>query len=316
MKIVITGGAGFVASHLAEAEVLKGNSVSVIDVASNEKVHHLLQHPNFTYIQGSMLDKSVMEPLVEQCDLIYHFGAIANVQIYCTDPVRVLDTNIGGIKLACELAYKYNKKLVFSSSSEVFGKNPKIPWNEDDDSVVGSTKRSRWCYSHTKIIGEHYCLGYAKKGLKIAICRFFNFYGPRLDDLGQGRVITCFLDMFLNNKPVTVVEPGTQTRCFTYVSDGVAGIMEVAHNPKAEGEVFNIGTDVETSMIELAYLMKEVGAFESPIVKVKPDEIYGKGYDDIMRRVPDVSRIKSLGWAPKIDLKEGLKHTIDFFRNK
>jgi len=315
LKILITGGGGFVGSHLAEAELKAGNDVVAIDTAEPDKVKHILGNKRFTYIQKSMLDMDLMEEEVKKCDLMYHFGAIANVQNYVKDPVEVLDVNIKSFQIAIELSYKHKKKFVFSSSSELYGKNLKVPWAEDEDRVLGSTTQHRWCYSTTKSVAEHYCFGYAKKGLKMSICRFFNFYGPRLDFLGKGRVMTCFLEKFLKNEPVTVVEPGDQTRCFTYISDGIDGIMKVAHMPEAEGKAFNIGTNKETSMIELAKLMKKVGNFTSEIIMVPAEKIYGKGYEDIFRRVPDITRAKKiLEWEPKVSLGEGLKLTIEHFK--
>lgn len=316
MNLLITGGGGFVGSHVAEAELKNKNKVVVIDIANDSKVKHLLNNPNFSYIRKSMLLNNVMEPLIKKIDLIYHFGAIANVQTYVKDPVRVLDVNINSTKLVLSLAKKYNKKVIFSSSSEVYGKNLKVPWKEDDDRVLGPTIKHRWCYSTSKAIGEHYCFGYAKEGLKVAVLRFFNFYGPRLDFLGKGRVITCFLEQFLNNEPVTVVEPGDQTRCFTYISDGVDGILKAAHTLEAEGKVFNIGTDKETSMLELAKIMKKIGNFKSEIIMVPAEKIYGKGYEDVFRRVPDTSKTKKiLKWEPKVSLEQGLKLTIAYFKN-
>jgi nucleoside-diphosphate-sugar epimerase len=312
MKILITGGAGFIASHLAEVELAAGNQVVALDITSDAKIRHLLHHPAFTYWPGSMLDRELVATLVRQIDLIYHFGAIADVELYCKDPIKVLDVNIEGTRLVCEFAHKYEKKLIFASTSEVYGKNPKVPWSEHDDGVLGTGQR--WCYSYTKATGEQYCLGYAKIGLRMAICRFFNFYGPRIDELGRGRVITHFLDQFLRGQPVTVIKPGTQTRCFTYISDGVAGIMKIAHTPEGEGQIFNVGTERETSVLELAYLMKAIGDFHSPITLVSAESVFGRGYDDIPRRVPNTAMLCSLGWEPKVSLEEGLRITIDYFR--
>jgi len=317
MNILITGGGGFVGSHVAEAELKKKNKVVALDIADDSKVKHLLNDPNFSYVRKGILEADVLEPLIKESDMIYHFAAIANVQTYVKDPVKVLDINIQGIKIILSLAKKYNKKVVFSSSSEVYGKNLKVPWHEEDDRVLGPTIKHRWCYSISKSVGEHYCFGYAKEGLKVVIVRFFNFYGPRLDFIGKGRVMTCFLEKFLKDEPVTVVEPGDQTRCFTYISDGVDGILKAAHTPEAEGNVFNIGTNKETSMLDLAKIMKKVGNFRSEIMMVHAEKIYGKGYEDIFRRVPDISKAKKiLKWEPKVGLEEGLKLTIDSFKNK
>ena len=315
-NILITGAGGFVGSHLAEAELKDGNKVVGVDLANDGKVKEFLDNEDFTYLQKDMLNKELMEYLVKDSDLVYHFGAIANVQTYCADPLRVLNTNIDSLKLMLELCHKHKKKIAFSSSSEVYGMNPKVPWSEDDQRVLGSTRNHRWCYSTSKSIGEHYCFAYAKDGLDTVIYRFFNFYGPKLDFLGKGRVITCFLEKFLNDRPVEVVEPGDQTRCFTYISDGIEAVKRAAHMDAANGQVFNIGTNDEISMLDLAQKMKDVGKFKNKIVMVKPSKIYGEGYEDIFRRIPNIDKQeKVLGYKPQVSLKEGLEKTINYFRD-
>lgn len=313
-KILITGCGGFVGSHLAEAELKQGNLVTGIDLNS-EKISHI-NNPNFSFIQANVLNKNIMKELIAKNDLIYHFAAIANVQDYCDDPIRVLDTNIDSLRIVASLAHLYKKKVVFSSSSEVYGKSMAVPFKESDDSLLGSTQKARWCYSASKIVGEQYLYGYVYRGLKMAICRFFNFYGPRLDLLGHGRVIPCFLEKFLKNEPVEVVEPGDQTRSFTYIDDGIDGIIRVAHMKEAEGQIFNIGTTDEISVLELATLMKSVGQFSSKIIMVSADKIYHAGrHEEIFRRVPNTTKIqKLLGWEPKVNLEDGLKKTIDWFK--
>lgn len=315
MNILITGGAGFVGSHTAEAELDRGNSVIAMDIAPLDKVSHLMDNKNFKYIQGDVLSKDFMEPLIKKSDIVYHFAAIANVQTYCEHPLKVLNVNIDSLKVVAELCLKYEKKLVFSSSSEVYGKNLKVPWSEGDDRVLGPTTKHRWSYSTSKAVGEHYCFAYKELGLKMVICRFFNFYGRRLDFLGIGRVMPIFLGQFLSNKPVTVVEPGDQTRCFTYISDGIDGVLKAAHTKEAEGHIFNLGTNEEISIIDLAKKMKKVGNFDSEIVIVPIEKVYEKGYDDIFRRIPDIGKAKKiLNFSPKVSLDEGLKKTIDWYK--
>jgi len=317
LKILITGGSGFIGSYLAEAELKRGNKVIALDLAPPTKVKHLLKNPNFKHIQGDMLDENIVEPLVKKFDLIYHFAAIADPALYCDNPLRVLEVDLEGTQKSIKLAYKYNKKFIFASTSEVYGKNLNVPWKEDHDRVLGTTTTHRWSYSTAKAAGEHYCFAYAQKGLRMAICRFFNFYGPRLDFLGKGRVMSCFLEQFLKNKPVTVVEPGDQTRCFTYIDDGIRGILKIAHLLQAEGQVFNLGTTEEISILDLAKLMKKIGKFKSEIKIIPCEEKYGEGYDDIYRRVPDISKAKKiLKWEPKISLEEGLKKTINYYKKQ
>lgn len=317
MRILITGGGGFVGSHVAEAELNNGNHVVSIDIAPSSKVSHLLKHKNFTYVQEGILNRELIESLIKNCDIIYHFAAIANVQTYVKNPLQVMNLNIDGLRLILEIALKHDKKVVFSSTSEIYGKNLKVPWSEDDDRVLGPTSKHRWCYSSSKAVGEHICFAYKELGLRMSICRFFNFYGPRLDFLGKGRVISAFLGQFLNNEPVTVVEPGDQTRSFTYITDGVDGILKTAHLKQAEGLVFNIGTDEEISILELAKTIKRLGKFSSEIIMLPAHKVYGEGYEDIFRRVPDITRAKTLlGWKPKVQLEEGLKITIDYYKNQ
>lgn len=317
MKILITGGGGFIGSHLCEAELESGNEVVAFDVAPPDKIAHLLENSNFKYCRSN-LDAENLENWIRWSDLVYHLGAIASVYVYCTNPRKVLDVNVKGTIRVAELCFRYGKKLVFSSSSEVYGKSARLPWREDGQTVMDTPEKTRWCYASSKIIGEHYLFALAKDGLKMAICRFFNFYGPRLDQLDEkGRVITCFLNNFLKDEPVRVYEPGDQTRCFTYVDDGVSGIMAVAHKPEAEGGAFNIGDDREITMLELAKLMKKLGGFNSQIVVVPGSHLYGGGYEDVFRRVPDKTKTRTvLGWEPKVSLEEGLKKTIEYFKNK
>jgi len=315
MNILITGGGGFVGSHLAEAEILAGNDVTVIDTAPPDKIPvKIMNNGHLHYMKHDMLNPVVLGGLMEWCDMVYHFAAIADPQIYCDHPEKVLRLDLEGSQLIIKMAYEMQKKIVFSSTSEIYGKNPKVPWSEDDDRVLGSTSKNRWSYSSSKAAAEHYCHAYGTLGLKFVILRFFNFYGPRLDFIGTGRVMTCFLEKFLKGMPVEVVEPGDQTRCFTYISDGIDGIRKAAHSPEAEQGTFNIGTNREISMWELASLMKKIGKFDSEIKLIPAEKKYGKGYDDIFRRIPNCARIMSLGWEPKVSLEEGIIKTIESFK--
>lgn len=315
MKVLITGGGGFVGSHLCEAELKAKNQVIATDIVPPTKVAHLLDDRNFKYVRISIEDPKI-ESLIKEVDLVYHFAAIASVFVYCSNPRKVLDVNVKGTIRIIEFCHKYNKKIVFSSSSEIYGKSHQLPWKEEGLVSMDTPERTRWCYAASKVIGEHYLFAYKEEGLRMAICRFFNFYGPRLDQLDErGRVITCFLSKFLRNEPVHVYEPGDQTRCFTYIDDGIDGIIKVAHNPAAEGQAFNIGDDREITILNLAKLMKKIGRFQSPIKIVPGSTIYGNGYEDIFRRVPDNTKAKKiLGWQPKTKLEDGLQITIDHFK--
>jgi UDP-glucose 4-epimerase len=314
-KALVTGGSGFLGSYLCEDLLKRGSEVYALDIAGPEKVAHLAEHKNFHYVQGSVLDRDMLDSLINRCDIVFHFGAMVGVHLYVMDPLNVLEVNIQGTRLIAELAFKYGKKVCFASTSEVYGKSTKIPYNEDDDRVLGSTKIDRWCYSTSKAAGEHYLFAYHKLGLPIVIYRFFNAYGPRLDKLGAGRVITIFLEQFLNNKPITVADDGNQTRCFTYVDDAIEAVIKAAELKKAEGEIFNIGSNKEVTMLELANLMKKIGSFSSEIELTPYKKVYGKSYEDVRRRVPDIKKAKEiLGWEAKTSLEAGLKKTIDYFR--
>jgi UDP-glucose 4-epimerase len=213
-------------------------------------------------------------------------------------------------------AYKYNKRLVFSSTSEVYGRNPKVPWREDDDRVLGATSIDRWCYSTSKAVGEHFCFAYHKLGLPVTIVRFFNIYGPRLDKVDVGRLFTIFMGQLLRGVDLTVVGDGMQTRCFTYVTDAIEATVQAGVNPAADGHAINIGVDVETTVLEFAKLMLELfGPTKSKIKFVTQEDVYGKSYEDIPRRVPDNTRMRTLlRVTPKVNLREGVKLSMDWFR--
>lgn len=315
MKILVIGGGGFVGSHLVEAELEQEHEVTAFDIAPPQKLEHLNGRTGFRYAKHDLFS-DCLEMEIRETDLVYHLGAIASVYVYCTNPRKVLDVNILGTIRVIELCQRFGKKIVFASSSETYGKNPMIPWKEDAGSVLAGPDKTRWCYAVSKIVGEHYLFAYQQEGLRMAICRFFNFYGPRLDQLDErGRVITCFLNKFLKDEPVEVVEPGDQTRCFTWIEDGVRGIQAVAHNTKGEGGAFNIGDDHEITILELAKLMKRLGNFSSQIRLVPANKLYGSGYEDIFRRVPDITKARTLlTWSPRISLEEGLKKTIAYFK--
>jgi UDP-glucose 4-epimerase len=316
MKVLLTGGVGFVGSHLADAFVARGDEVFVLDMGSVKKVRHLLDNPAFHYIHDSVFNMEILEGLIAKCDLVYHLAAVVGVEYYVGDPYQVLNVNVNGTQNVLKLAFKHQKKVVFSSTSEVYGRNPKVPWHEDDDRVLGSTRIDRWCYSTSKAVGEHFCFAYHRIGLPVTITRYFNVYGPRLDKLDVGRIITIFMGQVLRNEPVTVIGDGTQTRCFTYIDDAVRATIAAGLAPGTDGQVFNIGTAVETSIAELARLMIDISGATSSIKFVTQESVYGSSYEDIPRRVPDNSRMQEvLGVRAGTSLREGLARTIEWFRN-
>ena len=316
MKVLITGGGGFVGSHLADALLARGDDVSILDMGTVKKVRHLMGNPAFHYIRDSVLNLEILEGLIAKSDLVYHLAAVVGVEYYVGDPYEVLNVNVNGTQNVLKLAFKHQKKVVFSSTSEVYGRNPKVPWQEEDDRVLGSTRIDRWCYSTSKAVGEHFCFAYHRMGLPVTITRYFNVYGPRLDQLDVGRIITIFMGQVLRNEPLTVIGDGTQTRCFTYIDDAIRATIAAGVAPGTDGEVFNIGTAVETSIADLARLMIEIGGAKSTLKFVSQESVYGSSYEDIPRRVPDTTKTeKVLGVLANTSLREGLARTIEWFRS-
>jgi UDP-glucose 4-epimerase len=320
MKVLITGGGGFLGSHLGDGLLAAGHEVTALDTSPDLKVRHNLNNPKFRYIKGSIFDLDLLESLIAKADLVYHLAAVVGVEHYVEDPLHVLNVNVNGTQNVLKFAHRYDKKIVFASTSEVYGKSKDAPFREDGDRLLGSTEIDRWCYSTSKAVGEHFCFAYGKLGLPVVIVRFFNVYGPRLDRIDVGRVITIFMGQLLRGEDLTVIGDGKQTRSFTYVDDAVAAFIQAGFRPEAVGKIFNIGNDTETSILELAEAMIRAcpGLFpgrESTITFVPQEKIYGSSYEDIARRVPDITRMRTiLGVSPTIPLEEGLRKTIDWFR--
>jgi UDP-glucose 4-epimerase len=317
MKILITGGAGFVGSHLADAFLVRGDEVFVLDNGSVAKARHLMGRPGFHIVRDSLFDLEILEGLIAKVDLLYHLAAVVGVEHYVGDPFEVLNVNVNGTQAVLKLAFKHQRKVVFSSTSEVYGRNPKVPWHEDDDRVLGSTRIDRWCYSTSKAVGEHFCFAYHAMGLPVTIVRYFNVYGPRLDQLDVGRVITIFLGQALRGEPLTVIGDGQQTRCFTYVDDAVRATVAAGVASATDGEAFNIGTDVETTILALAEHIIAVTGSSSRIQFVPQASVYGQSYEDISRRVPDVGKMHAvLGVRAETSLDDGLRRTVEWFRQQ
>ncbi len=318
MRVLITGGAGFLGSHLADAFLARGDEVFVLDTGSIAKVRHLLDNPRFHYIHDSIFDLELIDGLVAKADLVYHLAAVVGVEHYVGDPYETLNVNVNGTQNILKAAYKYSKKVVFSSTSEVYGRNPKVPWREDDDRVLGATSIDRWCYSTSKAVGEHFFFAYHKLGLPMSIMRYFNVYGPRLDKVDVGRLFTIFMGQLLRGADLTVIGDGKQTRCFTYVTDAVEATVQAGINPKADGQAINIGVNVETTVLDFAKLMLELyDETRSKIKFVTQEEVYGSSYEDIPRRVPDNTKMRTLlGVTPKVSLREGVQMSMDWFRKE
>ena len=318
MRVLITGGAGFLGSHLSDAFIARGDEVFVLDTGSIAKVRHLLDEPRFHYIRDTIFNLALLDGLAAKVDLIYHLAAVVGVEYYVGDPYETLNVNVNGTQNVLKAAYKYNRKVVFSSTSEVYGRNPKVPWSEDDDRVLGATTIDRWCYSTSKAVGEHFCFAYHKLGLPVVILRYFNVYGPRLDRIDVGRLFTIFMGQLLRGADLTVIGDGSQTRCFTFASDAVAATVAAGLKNTADGHALNVGIAVETSILEFAELMLELyRGTKSKIRFVTQEEIYGKSYEDIPRRVPDNNKMRRLlGVEPKISLREGAAMTMEWFQRE
>ncbi len=319
MKILITGGGGFIGSHLAESHLRRGDEVWSVDTGMNLKVRHLLGDPRFHYVKASVLDEGALEAFVIRADLVYHHAAVVGVEHYVDDPFNVLNVNILGTLNLLRLCHRHGKRMVFASTSEVYGRNANVPWKEDDDRVLGATTTDRWCYSTSKAAAEHYAWAFLRMGLDVSVVRYFNVYGPRLDKIDVGRVITIFMGQLLRGEPLTIIGDGHQTRCFTYIDDAIRGTMEAGLRKEAIGKVFNIGDDRETEILELARTMLRIFDRDpvTGLTYVRQEQVYGPRYEDIPRRVPDITRMKTvLGVTPKTTLSQGLEATIDWFREE
>jgi len=316
LKILVTGGAGYIGSHLVDRLLDRGEEVYVLDNLSTGKiinVEHHLDNPCFHFINDTVLNEPLVEDLVKECALIYHMAAAVGVRYVVEDPLRAVLTNVKGTEIVLHYAYKYWRKIVLASTSEIYGKATKIPFEEEDDRVLGTTEVHRWSYSTSKAIDEHLAFAYHDKGLPVVVLRYFNSYGPRLDEKGYGSVIANFIRQAMRGEPITVHGDGRQTRCFTYIDDTVQGTLLAAEVKAGEGMVFNIGTTMETSILELAGTIKALLASPSDIAFVPYEAYYGRGFEDTRRRVPSIERArKILGYEPKVGLEEGLKKTIEW----
>ncbi|MBC8312981.1 MAG: GDP-mannose 4,6-dehydratase [Candidatus Cloacimonetes bacterium] len=317
MKILITGGAGFIGSHLAEKLLNEGHNVSVIDNLSTGSllnIRHLIDNPKFEFTIDSVLDKKIVKKLVSECSQIYHLAAAVGVRNIIDNPLLSLQTNIGGTENVLEFANKYKKKVLITSTSEIYGKSENLPFKEGDDRLLGSTHITRWSYSSSKAIDEFLALAYYReKKLPVVIVRCFNTVGPR--QTGQyGMVVPKFVKNALLNHPIEIYGDGKQSRCFAYVSDVVDGLVKLMNNKETEGEIFNIGNDEEITIEDLAKKIKKMTNSKSKIVYMKYEDAYETGFEDMKRRIPDLSKInKLIGYEPKVKLNELLKRIIEYY---
>lgn len=327
-RVLITGGAGFIGSHLAEALLQRGHAVTIIDNLSTgrfENIAHLVDHPHFSFAIDTITNEVVLDRLASECSVIYHLAAAVGVKLIVEHPVHTIEANITGSEAVLRAALRYRAKVLIASTSEVYGKGLAIPFKEDDDVVLGPTSRSRWAYAASKMVDEFLGLAYQREyGLPVVVFRLFNTVGPR--QVGRyGMVIPRFVQQALNGGPVTVYGDGEQSRCFLHVSDAVRAITALAETPEAIGQVVNIGSTEEYTITELARrVLSAVDGKPSPkaaldqrITYIPYDQAYAEGFDDMRRRVPDISRVQALtGWRPSLSLEQILQDVIQEYRNR
>ncbi len=319
MKALVTGGAGFIGSHIVEALLARGDRVWIVDDLSTgrfENIAHLEGNPGFNYVVDTIVDERVVSDLTAKVDIVFHLAAAVGVAYIIDNPLKSLETNIRGTEIVLQAANEGKKTVVIFSTSEIYGKANSQPCRENDDRVLGSTTITRWSYSSSKAIDEFLALAYHReKKLPVIIVRCFNTCGPR--QTGQyGMVIPRFVKQALLDHPITIYGDGKQTRCFCDVSDVVRGVLDLVEMPSANGEVFNLGSDEETTIEELAGRIKELTASASPIEYVPYEKAYEEGFEDMRRRVPDLSKIReAIGYEPQVDLSSLLERVVaDFER--
>ncbi len=314
MRYLVTGGAGFIGSHLTEALINRGNQVMVVDNLSTGNLQNLSNvKEKISYIQGNILDKNFIEKLVAECDYVVHLAAALGVLNIVNNPLSSLKTNLQGTEIILELADKYHKPVLIASTSEIYGKNDKVPLSEEDDRIIGHPLKSRWSYSEAKAVDESLAYFYhLENKLPIRIVRFFNTVGPR--QVGHyGMVVPRFVSAALKNEPLSVYGSGDQIRCFCHVTDAVKALLLVMDSDKAVGQVFNVGNNSQISIMELAKKVIEITGSKSEIEKIAYEKAYPEGFEDMQRRVPDISKIKQLlGWEPKINLDQIIKDIAAF----
>ncbi|HYK91621.1 MAG TPA: GDP-mannose 4,6-dehydratase [Acidobacteriota bacterium] len=320
MRILITGGAGFIGSFLAEAYLEQGEEVYVIDdlsTGSLENIKPLLKNSQFHFVNDTILNREVMLELIGICDVVVHLAAAVGVKLIIEEPLKSIHTNIVGTENVLELSNKFRKKTFIASTSEVYGRNSKVPLSEDDMRIYGSTDLARWSYAATKAMDEFLALAYYRtKQLPVIIARFFNTVGPR--QTGRyGMVVPRFVGQALRNEPITVYGDGTQTRSFTYVEDVVRGVRGLVDEPRAVGGIFNIGGELEISINNLAARVKALTGSSSSIVHIPYENAYMEGFEDMERRVPDISRIRELlGYRNTHDLDDMLSKVVEYERTR
>jgi len=314
VKYLVTGGAGFIGSHLTEQLISRGDQVVILDNLSTGLSENLSTIKNkVEFVQGNILDKALVEKLISNSDYVVHLAAALGVLNIVNKPLESLKSNLQGTEIVLEAANKYKKPILIASTSEVYGKNDKVPLNEEDDRVIGHPLKSRWSYSEAKAIDESLAYFYfLEEGLQSRIVRFFNTVGPR--QLGNyGMVVPRFVSSALKGEALSVYGSGEQIRCFCHINDAVKGLLLVMDSDKAVGEVFNVGNNQQISIMELAKKVIEITGSKSTIEKIAYEKAYPQGFEDMQRRVPDISKIKTvLGWSPQLNLDQIIKDIAAF----
>jgi UDP-glucose 4-epimerase len=318
MTVLITGGAGFIGSHLAEAILAGGDRVVIVDDLSTGSLDNLrgvLDNPRLQFVRDNVRNAQTMTTLVDHCDVIYHLAAAVGVQLIVDRPVHTIETNIHGSEVMLDLANKFGRKIVIASTSEVYGKNTKVPFSEDDDTTLGSTRFTRWAYACSKMVDEFLALAYQDQyGLPAIVCRFFNTVGTR--QTGQyGMVVPRFVRQALAGKDLDIYGTGTQSRCFSNVADVVGALIQLTDCPAAVGQVINIGSSESITIEELADTIIRMAGSPSRKRHLSYEEAYGRPFDDMLVRVPDLTKIKRLiGYQPRFTLQQTLQQIIEYER--
>jgi UDP-glucose 4-epimerase len=317
---LITGGSGFIGSHLADLLLTQGNRVLAVDnlsTGSTDNIAHLLNHPLYRFARANITDEVVMDRLASEADVIVHLAAAVGVQLIVERPVHTIETNIMGTEAVLRSALRYGCRVLIASTSEVYGKGSRIPFSEEDDVLLGATSRSRWAYAASKMVDEFLGLAYQREyGLEVVPFRLFNTVGPR--QTGRyGMVVPRFVRQALQGEPLTVYGDGKQSRCFCDVRDVVRAIAALAQHPESPGQVYNIGNREEVTILELAERVKSITRSTSEIVRVPYSEAYAPGFEDMQRRVPDITRIQALiGWQPSRALDDILAAVVDYEQSR
>jgi len=320
LRVLITGGAGFIGSHLSDAYVERGDEVFCIDdlsTGSIDNIAHLKGHARYHYSIDTVHNQPVVAELIDQCDVVFHLAAAVGVKLIVESPVRTIETNVKGTEVVLSQANKKKKKVLLASTSEVYGLSNDVPFREDGNLVMGATTKGRWSYACSKAIDEFLALAYwREKKLPTVVVRLFNTVGPR--QTGQyGMVIPTFVKQALSGRPITVFGTGEQTRCFGFVRDVVGALINLMERDEAVGEVFNIGSNEEVSIMELARRVKELTGSNSEIVTVPYDEAYEEGFEDMPRRVPDISKVGALtGFRPTVTLDQILQSVVEYYSGR